>query len=401
MATSEDTTSEKEKRMHRILIVMLCIVVAALGRTAVAQDPGTGGASAPAVSARQLDAADVEGIKRALDGKTAAEINALLPTLVPGDVPITNSLGQATTDLVFVPVAPCRVIDTRVAGGKFAANETRSYHIVGSTDYSAYGGSATGCNIPGGNVSNPIDVSGLFILSVTQKVRALALNIVAVAPSGAGDIRAWPTNQTMGTASVINYAAYSGLNLANGITQTSCDAFDMLLPYDPCPNGDVSFYAEAAGTHLVVDVAGYFMPATGYGQRRSAQNGDNIAIGTTCTNLLSVGVNNTSDYGRTVICTATSTLSINHTTATMDQLTLKISNVNGTSCGTFGSLGEPGESLWNIPAALGSTFYQTNLTMMATFELAAGASSTYYLNGIFWSGNNGISAGQSLACFIP
>jgi hypothetical protein len=402
MMTSRRATSEKEKRMHRILVVMLCIVVSALAGTAVAQDlTGMPGREA-AVSARQLDTVDVEGIKRALDGKTAAEVNALLPTLVPGDVAIKNGLGQANTDLVYVPVAPCRIIDTRLAGGKYAANQTRHYSIVGTSDYSSYGGNAAGCDIPGDTVSNPIDVSGLFIVSVTQKVRALVLNIVAVNPNGAGDIRAWPQNQTMPTASVLNYAAYSGLNLANGITVTSCDAFDFLFPYDPCPNGDVSFYAEAAGTHLVVDVAGYYIPATGYGKRRSAQNDDNIAIPAACTNLLSTSLANSSGYSRTVICTASVTVADYHAAGTPDILDTKISNVSGTTCPTFGFMGAAGETLWDVQASEPAGTYYNTLNSMMTFELNAGATGTYYLNAQTFSGSTTNSTGgQSFACFIP
>ena len=45
---------------------------------------------------------------------------------------------------------PCRVIDTRLAGGRIANETIRSFEIASVTDYTAQGGAATNCNV--GNV---------------------------------------------------------------------------------------------------------------------------------------------------------------------------------------------------------------------------------------------------------
>ena len=150
-------------------------------------------------------------------------------------------------ELVFTALPPCRVIDTRGsgAGGKFAANETRSYILRGpTTDYTSQGGNAAGCGIP--------DLSGVSVQGNTAL--ALALNIIVVAPTGAGDMRAWPTNQTVPLASVINYANVTGLNIANGVIVPMCDEQSAT----PCASGDISFLADVAGGFLVADVTGYF-----------------------------------------------------------------------------------------------------------------------------------------------
>jgi len=152
-----------------------------------------------------------------------------------------------STDLVFTAVTPCRVIDTRQpgAGGKFAANETRSYVLGGATtDYSPQGGSAAGCGIPG--------LGGVTLQENLAK--ALAINIIAVAPDGAGDMRAWPANQSAPLASVINYSNLAGLNIANGVIVPMCDEQSAT----PCAGGDISFKADVAGAFLVADVTGYF-----------------------------------------------------------------------------------------------------------------------------------------------
>lgn len=41
-------------------------------------------------------------------------------------------LGETTNDLVFVPITPCRIIDTRLAGGQIAAGTTRAFDVTAS-----------------------------------------------------------------------------------------------------------------------------------------------------------------------------------------------------------------------------------------------------------------------------
>jgi len=150
-------------------------------------------------------------------------------------------------ELVFTALPPCRVIDTRGAGagGKFAAGDTRSYVLRGpTTDYTSQGGNAAGCGIP--------DLAGVTVQG--NVALALAINIVVVAPTAAGDMRAWPANQTIPTASVINYANVTGLNIANGVIVPMCDEQSAT----PCATGDISFHADVAGGFLVADVTGYF-----------------------------------------------------------------------------------------------------------------------------------------------
>lgn len=84
----------------------------------------------------------------------------------------TKALGDATTGLVYTPVVPCRIIDTRSAGGLFAAGgETRSYNVflTGGT-FAIQGGAASNCLIP----ANP---------------SAVALNFATT--GGGGFLTAW------------------------------------------------------------------------------------------------------------------------------------------------------------------------------------------------------------------
>jgi hypothetical protein len=388
--------------MHAMIRTGLgCVLAFGLASSVAAQVTDGPSARLPPGAPPVMDSVDLERIKAELDGKNAEQIRQILPSLLSGsDVPVTNSLGQASQDLVFVPATPCRIIDTRLAGGAFAAGESRSYHIAGSANYAAYGGNAAGCGVPGDLVRNPIDISGLFILSYGQKVRAVALNFVAVTPSGAGNLRAWPTNQTVPTAATMNYSPALPA-LANGVIVTSCDAFDLTLPYDPCPSGDVTIRADASTTHLVVDVQGYFVPATGFGQRASNANNTYLGIGTGCTNLTSVSLTNGSSYSRTVVCIGTASAEINHTTGTIDQVNFNISNVNSTTCGA--PQAAAGEANWEVPAVVATGAPDNTLALMTTFEIASGASATYYLNGYMAVGGDSGDAvpSSNLTCFIP
>jgi hypothetical protein len=143
------------------------------------------------------------------------------------------NLGDSQADLVYTPVAPCRIIDTRLAGGPIAGGTTRSFRVTG-TDLSPQGGSATGRGIPSGPAT------------------AAVINFVAVNPGGPGDLRITPFGTPMPTASVLNYAAVPGLNIANGPAVTICD------PAVATCSSDFTIQADGGATQVVADVQGYF-----------------------------------------------------------------------------------------------------------------------------------------------
>src|SRR5260370_24481122 len=104
-----------------------------------------------------------------------------------------SAWAQAPAGRVYVPIAPCRIVDTRFPSpNPLLANTTRTFNVVGSTsDFAGQGGHAGGCGIPG------------FLASVPQ-VEAVMFNFVAVNPAGPGDLRAWATDHTIPLASVLN-----------------------------------------------------------------------------------------------------------------------------------------------------------------------------------------------------
>jgi len=121
--------------------------------------------------------ATLEELQAAAAAKTFDDMNTLL---LGGKVDDgTQTLGEATNDLVFVPVTPCRIIDTRLAGGVIPANTVRSFDVTAVSDYSFQGGAASNCGGTG--------AAGSFA--------AAAINFTVVTPAGAGFItafRSWP-----------------------------------------------------------------------------------------------------------------------------------------------------------------------------------------------------------------
>ncbi len=140
-----------------------------------------------------------------------------------------KALGDAANDLVYVPVTPCRILDTRVAGGAIAANSTRSFDVTAVSSYTFQGGDGSNCGIGG---------AGSFA--------AVAINFTVVTPSAAGYITAFPFGGTQPLAATVNYTAgdIRG-NLA-------------IVQLDQGPSANEMSVYSFAQTHLVGDVVGYF-----------------------------------------------------------------------------------------------------------------------------------------------
>jgi hypothetical protein len=154
------------------------------------------------------------------------------------DGPMPQALGDTAADLVFTPVTPCRIIDTRsAAAGQLVAGAAQSYKVRSLTGFAIQGGSATDCG-------------------VAANATSVMFNMVAVGPAGPGDIRATAFGGTLPNASVLNYSNVAGLNIANGLALPVCNPATAT-----CTTADITFIADVASTHLVVDVVGYFKAA--------------------------------------------------------------------------------------------------------------------------------------------
>ena len=145
------------------------------------------------------------------------------------------NLGDSADDLVYTPLTPCRIIDTRLAGGFMNGGTSRSFVVKGTTGFPAQGGTAGGCGVP-------------------TSATAVLINFVAVDPQGTGNLKGAPyPNPIPVTGSILNYQALNpNLNIANGFAFPVCDSSKSTCTFD------ITLFANGAGTQVVADVFGYF-----------------------------------------------------------------------------------------------------------------------------------------------
>jgi hypothetical protein len=198
---------------------------------------------------------------RALQAMTPEQTLAVLDGADPAAIELSSGESLATflareaagdQDLVYSPLPPCRLVDTRNAGGALQPGVARGFNARGS-NLSAQGGNAAGCAVPLGGLFSGVDVA-----------KSLVLHVVAVGPTGIGFLRAWSGEATRPLSSFLNYAAISNYSPS---TSTVLD----MAQWSTCPAGQTcsDFFVEAStnSTHLVVDVVGYFRPhESHYGQ---------------------------------------------------------------------------------------------------------------------------------------
>lgn len=154
-------------------------------------------------------------------------ISSLAPTQMA-----TKALGAAASDLVYTPITPCRILDTRVAGGMIAGGFSRDFNtVVGAGgNFSAQGGSATDCG------------------AVAAGQSAVVINVTAVTPTGAGFATVYPFGATRPLASSVNYTAGAIVN--NSVVAK--------LP-SPLTTKDISIYTFAT-SDFVADIVGFYAP---------------------------------------------------------------------------------------------------------------------------------------------
>ena len=98
-----------------------------------------------------------------------------MQAFVVKDVKAESDAPDLEKDYVFTPVKPCRIVDTRLAGGAFVPGETRDFNVYGSV---ASQGGDPNCPSPKG------------------EPRGVHLNVTVVPVSGQGNFRVFPANET-------------------------------------------------------------------------------------------------------------------------------------------------------------------------------------------------------------
>ncbi len=138
---------------------------------------------------------------------------------------------QPAAEAGYVPITPCRILDTRVGTGvdgtPLTNLETRSYLVGGAAGFPAQGGRAGGCGIPVGALS-------------------IAATMTAIVPASGGFIRAWPAGLPEPAATQLNYGRTP---ISTGVT----------LSIDPGAALALTVKNYAGTTGLVIDVSGYYV----------------------------------------------------------------------------------------------------------------------------------------------
>ena len=171
--------------------------------------------------------------------KKSIPLNLLMFTL--GSSVLVSA--KAQDDLVYVAVEPCRIVDTRNAGGAIGADTSRNFRVSGTMGELAAQGGTTDC-------LDPKAGAGLKPLAATAYVIA-----VPDVGTGAGVLSAYPSGQMsppVGSGSTVNFSP--GQVIGNTTTISLCSQ-------NACPSdGDLAILARNTDQHVVVDVQGYFYP---------------------------------------------------------------------------------------------------------------------------------------------
>lgn len=324
----------------------------------------------------------------------AAAATAATATTAAGDEPrlekvVAAAIGDAESDLLYVPVAPCRIIDTRkdtrTPGGIMQIDQPRHFEVAGTANFDVQGGTAGGCGVPLGATS--------------PQAAAVMINLIAIDPQGRGNMGAWEFSQPEPFASVINYQKID-MNIANGLIIPIAGVSSVQY--------DLTVEARFSRVHLIADVIGYFtrFPVEQFqgGLKSTLVNSDittltSMADGA-CKELNSCTV--TADSAGTVVVEAWGQFVVDHTQGTADRVAIGIETAATVVCNDPDTVNA---SDFEVSAAHG-TNPDVDFTVShgRAFSQAAGTTRTYRLSGQMLSGANSgdeIENSRLICTFIP
>ncbi len=188
-----------------------------------------------AMRADQLLAASLAGNLEGLRNIVATALvgeSAVKPSLLHA-----KALGDANQDVVYVPVTPCRLVETRgtfpavyQGGGAFVGAEVRTYTLQGN--------------------------NGVCMSQLPASVAASAVQLQVFAlptTAGSGDVEILPQGAAFGSTATL---VYLGNNLVTSSSTTSLVN---------TANKQISLQVRGGGAHVAIDVVGYFRaPAGGF-----------------------------------------------------------------------------------------------------------------------------------------
>lgn len=143
----------------------------------------------------------------------------------PHPVPHIRTLEMNGVESKFTPIAPCRIVDTRLAGGRIASLQLRNFSAVGTGSFSNQGGAS--CGIP-------------------SAATAISASVLTVNPSAPGYLRIWSYGTPEPLASFTNYSR-GGIVGKSGEIQVASAGRDFRVR------------SVGGSTDVVIDVTGYYI----------------------------------------------------------------------------------------------------------------------------------------------
>jgi hypothetical protein len=147
-----------------------------------------------------------------------------------------KALGDTAADLVYTPISPCRIVDTRIASGgpgPRASGSTTPFNAVAAS-FVAQGGSGTSCNIPAGAAA----MAGTFAMLSATSIGYLSMWAVdAPQPTAATGLFNPTSQQPLNSSSAI-------VPLCTAATCTAAKQFNV--------------FVAGSALDVTFDVTGYF-----------------------------------------------------------------------------------------------------------------------------------------------
>jgi hypothetical protein len=297
------------------------------------------------------------------------------------------ALGDTHSDLLFVPLAPCRIIDTRLgSGGKLLPGVVRDFQVSGITEFPPQGGKTGGCGIP----DNDQEVAA-----------AVMINFFAVTPEGSGNFRAWAYGQPVPLAAAITYDNLGPFfSIANGL----------IVPITGGPSvpANMQVRADFNATHMAADVTGYFIrfPIEQFENTQKTiteitETGVVDLSSTLCTEVNSCTI--TSGAAGKVIVRAWAQVKLNHgTNVGGDRIAVGVKNADPTACTNNDQ--SINATDYEVPDSLpADADVDWTLSHKRIFAQPMGTR-TYYINARMITGGGAgdeIEASRMICTFIP
>jgi hypothetical protein len=156
-------------------------------------------------------------------------------------------VGLIDQDLIFVPITPCRIFDTRISEGgtgPIFANAVKHFVVKKTDSFAAQGGNGSNCGLGAASLNNNFAAAAINLTAISG-----TFNVPGVNVSAYSWITAYPFGSTKPLASTLNFGAtlYDIRTVATVVKVNT----------DPAASLHLSIHATAQ-TEVIGDLVGYY-----------------------------------------------------------------------------------------------------------------------------------------------